>query len=114
MDSPAVQVASHFTDDSIFLPQNSGMQRGRVAIQQWFRSWLPSTTVEDFVIHTEDLEVVGNTAYEVGTHRMTMRFRGGKSITDEGKFLMVYQRGPDGRWRISRDMYNSSRPTAPS
>ena len=88
----AAALARHFTEDAILLPQNSDMQRGRVAIERWFAGWLPTTTVQDFTITTEDVSTVGSTAYEVGTYRMSWVPQGAPPISEQGKYLMVWKR----------------------
>jgi len=103
-------LGTHFTEDAIFLPPHADMQRSRATIEQWFGSWLPSIPVQDFEIKTADITVVGATAYEVGTYQMTLAPAGARPISDQGKYLMVWQRGVDGRWRILRDMFNTSAP----
>ena len=100
-------LASHFSDDAILLPQNADMLHGRAAIEHWFASWLPTTTVQDFAIASENITTVGGTAYEVGTYQMTFVPRGAGSVSEAGKYLMVWHRGADGHWSIVRDMFNS-------
>jgi uncharacterized protein (TIGR02246 family) len=104
----AKALASHFTADAILLPQNSGMQRGRDAIQAWFASWLPATMVHTFEATSTEVTVVGDTAYEVGTYKMEFTPQGSPRISNLGKYLMVWKRTSDGTWRILRDMYNTN------
>jgi uncharacterized protein (TIGR02246 family) len=104
----ATALASHFTQDAILLPENSDMQRGRDAIQKWFASWVPTTTVQAFDITTMEVTVVGSTAYEVGTYRMTLSPQGFPPISNQGKYLMVWKRATDGHWHILRDMFNTN------
>jgi uncharacterized protein (TIGR02246 family) len=101
-------LAAHFTDDAILLPQNAEAQHGRTTIEKWFASWLPAVAVRDFEAQTTDLVRVGDTVYEVGSHRMTLVPRNGSPIQEVGKYLMVWKREPDGLWRIFRDMFNTS------
>ncbi len=106
-------LASHFTEDAFLLPQNSEMQRGRAAIQKWFASWLPTIKVETLEVTSLEVTVVGDTAYEVGVHRMKLVPEGSPPITNDGKYLMVWKQGADGTWRIDRDIYNSNTPPPP-
>lgn len=110
MKGDAAELASHFTGNGILLPENSSALRGREAIEGWFLSWLPSTKVREFEVFIEEVTLVGETAYEVGRHRMVLQSGNRPPVTINGKFLMVYERGSDGTWRISRDMFNSNGP----
>jgi ketosteroid isomerase-like protein len=31
-------------------------------------------------------------------------------MTDRGKYMVVWRRGPDGTWKLYRDMFNTSMP----
>ena len=112
--SDAAGLAQHFAEDAILLPQGSGSVRGRAAIEQWFQRWLPSTQVLEFDVVAEELRLTGNVAYEVGRHRMIYQMQGSHLVNEEGKFLMVYEKDRQGRWRISRDMFNTNGPAAQS
>jgi uncharacterized protein (TIGR02246 family) len=104
------QLASHFKDGGVLLPEQGPAVRGRRAIEQWFQSWLPSAKVTEFEVVSEDFDVVQNVAFEVGRHRMVIQFGEAEPFEDEGKFLMVYEKASDGKWLISKDMFSSSRP----
>ena len=75
---------------------------GRVFEQFDFdESWAPVETV-----------VAGDWAYQRGTFTTVATPRaGGQALTFTGNFLRIYQRQPDGSWRMTRDMFNSDRPS---
>jgi uncharacterized protein (TIGR02246 family) len=102
-------LAALYAEDAIVVPQTSEIRRGSTAIRKFFRNWLSSTKVREFEVTTEDLRLDGNTAYTVGTYRMSCEDASGERISDEGKYLIVYERGPNGEWRIARDMSSSNR-----
>jgi ketosteroid isomerase-like protein len=63
-------------------------------------SWSPTQTV-----------VSGDLAFQQGTYVSTAKPRaGGESHTIRGTFLRVYQRQPNGEWRMTRDTFNSEPP----
>lgn len=105
----AAALASLYAHDAIVVPQISKICRGRASVEKLFRGWLTSTQVRKFEATTEDLRIIEDTAYAVGTYRMTCEDASGGRLSDEGKFLMVYERGPKGEWQITRDMSNSNR-----
>ncbi len=106
----AAALATHYTDDAVLLPPNADMLRGRAAIQKWYWDFLASSTVQDFAVATEDVTVLAATAYEVGRYRITFVPRGAQPISDQGKYLVVWELGGDGQWRMARDMFNTSLP----
>jgi uncharacterized protein (TIGR02246 family) len=101
-------LTAQYAEDAVLLPQNAGILRGRAAIANFFRTWMTSTTIQEIEILTENIRVVGETAYEVGTYRMVFQDVGSPPARDEGKFLVVRERGPDGKWLISYDMSGSN------
>ena len=60
-------------------------------------SWTPEETVID-----------GDLAYQRGTFMTSSTPKaGGDKRVGSGAFLRIYQRQPDGQWRMTRDMFNS-------
>lgn len=98
-----------YGEEAIVVPQNSDVCQGRTSVERLFNSWLSSTTVREFEVQTKDLRVVGDSAYEVGTYRMVCEEAGSGPVSDQGKFLIVYERDDDGKWLITRDMSSSDR-----
>jgi ketosteroid isomerase-like protein len=55
----------------------------------------------------------GDLAYAIGTYTLTMKDSQGKPIADRGKFMEVWKRQPDGKWKAVADTYNSDLPSHP-
>lgn len=102
-------LGSLYALDAIVVPQFSKVVRGRASIEKLFRDWLSSTGIRKFGVTTENIRIIDNTAYAVGTYRMVCEGARGGRLRDEGKYLMIYQRGRNGKWQIARDMSSSSR-----
>ena len=67
-------------------------------------SWSPTQTV-----------VSGDLAFQQGTYVSTAKPRaGGESRTIRGTFLRIYQRQPNGEWRMTRDTFNSEPDAKPA
>jgi ketosteroid isomerase-like protein len=63
-------------------------------------TWTPVETV-----------VAGGWAYQRGTFTVAATPKaGGETRNTSGNFLRIYQRRPDGSWRMIRDMFNSVHP----
>lgn len=55
-----------------------------------------------------ETEVAGDFAWQRGTYTVDATPReGGATTHSAGSFLRIYQRQPDGSWRMIRDMFNS-------
>ncbi|HJR68522.1 MAG TPA: nuclear transport factor 2 family protein [Gammaproteobacteria bacterium] len=63
-------------------------------------TWTPVETVID-----------GDLAFQRGTFTTIAIPRGdGERLEVSGSFMRIYQRQPNGEWRMTRDMFNSSAP----
>lgn len=49
----------------------------------------------------------GDMAYVIGTYEMTLNDAAGKPTKDRGKYLEVFEKGPDGTWRCGADAFDS-------
>ena len=66
----ASALAAHYTDDAALLPPNAARADGRQAIQEAWQA-LIDADVRDVALTTEEVDVFGDLANEVGTIRAT-------------------------------------------
>lgn len=95
-----------YTEDAVLMPPYQPAVNGRAAIRDWGAS-LPPVTDLSFALTA--IEGRGDLAYVRGRYFMTME----GMATDTGKFIEIRERGADGMWRLSGDIFNSDRPPAP-
>lgn len=82
---------------------------GRDSIIQFMQN-MRKNGVSKINLTTQELYPMTNHAIEVGKYEV---FMGDTNRVDYGKY-MVYWKKYDGKWRIYRDIWNSSRPAATS
>jgi ketosteroid isomerase-like protein len=102
-------VRAVYTADAKVLPPNAPEVSGVDAIADWF-SGLSSAGIDGLELEIAEVAAHGRTAHEVG--RFTLR--AGGQVIDEGKYIVIWQRGDDGTWRLHRDIFNSDRPLPPA
>ena len=56
----------------------------------------------------------GDLAYSMGTYNLLINGPKGATTSDLGKFVEVWKKQPDGKWKVAVDIYNSSVPNAPT
>ena len=105
----AAKVALLYADDAALMPPNGEIVRGRSSIEEYWRAAIARgfggvMTASIASSHS------GNLGYETGTYDVTISPPGGTPIHDRGKYMNVMMRGPDGRWRLIYDIWNSSLP----
>jgi len=101
----AAGVAAHYTDDAALLPPDAARIDGREGIQGAWQA-LIDADVRDVVLTTEEVDVFGDVANEVGTIRATAPGENGGRVQWVGKYVSVWKRGGDGTWRLHRDIWN--------
>jgi len=94
-------VAGFYTEDAKVLPPDAPILTGRKAIEEFWRTAL---RLADVTFITINLEIAGDTAYEVG--ETDVKLSSGRTKA-KYKYLVVWLRCPDGRWRLHRDIWNS-------
>ena len=79
---------------------NDAMNGGAFERYDFSETWTPVETVID-----------GNLAFQRGTFTTVATPKGdGDRLEVSGSFMRIYQRQPNGDWRMTRDMFNSSTP----
>lgn len=97
-----------YTDDAVSMPNNGPFLQGKAAIKEYYQRWAAmgmKFTDVDFV--SVDVKGGGKYAYEIGTYTMTIQVEGMEPTTDQGKYLTVYEKGADGKWRIKIETWNT-------
>jgi ketosteroid isomerase-like protein len=107
-DGDIATLSSLTTDGHIMLAPNRAPVVGKAANDalnggaferfDFDETWTPEETV-----------VAGDFAYQRGTFvtRATPKDPSGNALAVSGAFLRIYQRQPNGEWRMIRDMFNS-------
>jgi uncharacterized protein (TIGR02246 family) len=101
-DIPAV--AAFYTKDALLMPPGADPVTGPEGVQAVFAP--VAKTREQMQLTTTDVTGSGTTALETGKWVMTSR--DGKHL-DHGQYLVFYKK-EGGRWKIYRDIWNSSMP----
>ena len=64
--------------------------------------------IKGVTVTTLEVEVSGDTAHEVGTYGL---MGDGGKVLDAGKYVVVWKR-EDGKWKLHRDIWNTSVPSS--
>lgn len=102
-------VAAVYAREASLLAPNLPPQRGQTAIRAFWGGFLNAYTVK-FEIASDTIEGRGDLAYNMGQYRFTAvpKVRSNPGVADEGKFLEVLKKQPDGSWKYVVDMYSSN------
>jgi ketosteroid isomerase-like protein len=95
-------IAALYTEDAMILPPDRPIVMGKPAIEEFWRSAANAVGLTDAVLQTQDLEVAGDMACEVGEANLKL---GDKQLMV--KYIVVWMCGGDGHWRAHRDIWNN-------
>ena len=93
-----------YTPEALLLPAETDV-RGRDAIVRYFAPG-PRRRNLAHAMASDDLQISGDLAVDVGTWTNTWAIDDGEPRTASGRYLVVWRRGADGRWRIEVDMWH--------
>jgi uncharacterized protein (TIGR02246 family) len=94
-------MAGFYTEDAKLLPPDAPIVSGRKAIEEFWRTAANALGLIGVELKTIDLEVTGDTAYEIGEAELKL-----SSGQAKAKYLVVWL-GRDGQWRLHRDIWNN-------
>lgn len=102
-------VAAAYADDGTLMAPNLPPQKGRDAIKAFWGGFLDAYTVR-FEVVSDTIEGRGDLAYNQGHYRFAAvpKAKGVPGVADEGKFLEILKKQPDGSWKYAVDMYSSN------
>lgn len=98
-----------YSDDIWLFPPNAQPFQGRQAAFDFFqRSYADG--FRNLQITTTGLDRQGTMAYETGTYSGDIASPGQVTRQDNGKYVHVWKRSPNGDWRIHFAMWSSNNP----
>jgi ketosteroid isomerase-like protein len=99
-------VSAFYADDAVLLVPNAPIARGTAAIRDAFRAAFGAGH-PTLNFAPDRIAQSGDVAYEYGHYTMQMG-----SANDQGNFVTVWRRQPNGDWKIVEDSVNSSLPAS--
>lgn len=105
MQGDAAAMAAMYTDDAAIFPEGTAVIEGRPAIERYWT--LPAgRRVTNHVLTPDHIELHDDIALDYGRFTATSEVNGRSSGPGFGKYLVVWKKGADGRWRMQLDMWN--------
>jgi uncharacterized protein (TIGR02246 family) len=105
------KVVSFYSDDAIVLPANAPIATTKDAIRSLWSGLLTSPGMAiNWKTTKVEVSKSGDMAYASGTYELTMNDPSGKPVNDRGKYLVVWEKQADGKWKCGADTWNSDLP----
>ena len=102
---------SLFTDDAIVMPPNDTTVFGKEEIRSWWEEYFSFFRVTTSVETEREVTYVGDQAFDRAAFSVTIvPQQQGARIVDDIRSLTVWRLGSDGEWKISHQIWNSTKP----
>ena len=105
-------VGSLLMENAVIMPFGEPAQEGKATIIDVLeRNW-GSLPIAEFTQQSVKIDGRGDLAYARGTYAIKVQGEGMPEIRDQGKYLTILEKQPDGRWLMSTAAYsrNIARP----
>jgi len=109
------KTVSYYSDDAIVMPPNASAATTKEAIRKVWQDLLTSPGVAISWKATKvEVAKSGDIGFVSGTYEVTMNDASGKPVNDRGKYVEVWEKQADGKWKCGADIWNSDLPAAPA
>ena len=98
-----------YTEDATILPPNAEIMKGRDNITAFWQGAMNMGVKRADVETLELLEMGEDRVCEIGKYELEIQPEGAGSITDKGKYLMIWNR-VNGSWKWDIDAWSSNLP----
>src|SRR5205807_10100849 len=106
---------SYYSDDATVLPPNASAATTKEAIRKIWQDMLASPgLVISWKATKVEVAKSGDLGFVSGTYELTMHDASGKPVNDHGKYVEVWEKKSDGKWKRGTDTWNSDLPAASS
>jgi ketosteroid isomerase-like protein len=98
-------MARHYTVNSRLYPPNSDVIVGPAAIEGFWNAVM-NMGIKKLLLETVTAESCGNMIIEEGRYKLYVE---GDLVVDQGKYIVTWEK-VDGKWKLHRDIWNTSNP----
>jgi ketosteroid isomerase-like protein len=105
------KTVSFYSDDAIVMPPNASAATTKGAIRKVWQDLLASPgLVVSWKATKIEVAKSGDLACLSGTYELTTNDPSGNPVNDRGKYVEVWEKQPDGKWKCGTDIWNSDLP----
>ena len=101
---------SYYSDDASLLAPNAPIASDKQGIRAAWATLLGPDTSLTWQANKVEVSRSGDLAYAQGVYQLTSKDARGKPTSDTGKFVEVWKKQADGKWKTVADIFNSDMP----
>jgi ketosteroid isomerase-like protein len=103
---------SYYADNASLLPPNAPIADSGPAIQAVWESLLGPGKSVSWQLTKVQVSRSGDLAYAMGVYQVSSKDSRDNSAEDHGKYVEVWNKQADGKWKAVADIFNSDMPAA--
>jgi uncharacterized protein (TIGR02246 family) len=101
---------SYYSDDASVLAPNAPIATDKQAIRAVWASLLGPGVSVSWQPSKVEVSRSGDLAYAMGVYQTALKDSQGKPVADHGKYVEVWKKQADGKWKTVADIFNSDLP----
>jgi ketosteroid isomerase-like protein/predicted transcriptional regulator len=99
------------SDDICYLPPNQPILHGKEAARKWLLGYFNYFSPEE-TLYVLDIEIIDDYAFLRGKYTFFGKVKqSGEEFRDNGKFIDIFKRQPNGDWKCTHSIWNSDNRT---
>jgi|SRR5580704_912589 ketosteroid isomerase-like protein len=99
-----------YAPDAVFLQPNGDRLSGDATLRSFFQM-IMSTFNSDLTLHSQNLDVSGDLAYDSGSFEESLTtIATGARISSKGSYIIIYKRRANGNWQIVQHVWTGTPP----
>ena len=107
------KTVSYYSEDATVLPPNASAATTKETIRKLWQDLLASPGLAISWKATKvEVAKSGDLGFVSGTYELTMNDASGNPVTDNGKYVEVWEKQADGKWKCGTDTWNSDLPAS--
>jgi uncharacterized protein (TIGR02246 family) len=109
----AKALAALFAEDAVLMPPDSDRLVGREAAEAHYTEFFGAAKPSGLAIEPQGTERLGDVLVDEGQYSLSATGPGGQTLAIKGDYLAIMRQGEDGKWLISRHIWNQDTMGAP-
>ena len=104
-------IVSHFAEEAVVMPPNDSTLYGKPEVRAWWQEYFQYFRITGSVETEREMTVAGDQVFDRHAASITIvPKQQGARIRDDIRSLTVWKRQTNGGWKITHQMWNSTKP----
>jgi uncharacterized protein (TIGR02246 family) len=106
-------IVSFYTDDAVMLPGDAPVANTRQTIRDLWAPMLAPNASVTWQVNQAEVARSGDLGYARGVYQLVIKDAAGKATTEHGKFVEIWKKQADSKWKCAVDSFSAYAPPAP-